>query len=299
MIDHKATLTKHLKRLIHDVGINNVFLGDKKPEVPLPREILPFPRIIIPISGEKEIFYTANKQVIHGNLAPGEALFLPPLCCTRACWTTTHEMISIVLHKSMLRIIYINNLRSSGSNNERPVPDAFYHVKHYQEATKFMFNALSSLTINDKECTLRLVECLLRFSLEDLEQSTGSEEDSRVPCAAWPWIIEYIHGNINEDITREHVAKKFNLTPQYISKLFHKNTGLTFKAYLTAERMKHAAELLSQTNLTIDEISWECGYPYTSYFIRIFRKHYEVSPGTYRRETAKLSARLNGKIPTQ
>jgi transcriptional regulator GlxA family with amidase domain len=146
---------------------------------------------------------------------------------------------------------------------------------------------------------LRLVECLLRFSLEDLEQSTGSEEDSRVPCAAWPWIIEYIHGNINEDITREHVAKKFNLTPQYISKLFHKNTGLTFKAYLTAERMKHAAELLSQTNLTIDEISWECGYQYTSYFIRIFRKHYEVSPGTYRRDTAKLSARLNGKIPTQ
>ena len=287
MDEHKKILIHQLKRLIYDIGINKVILGQKEPEVPLPREILPLPRIIIPISGRKEIFYTADKQVVRGCLKPGEVLFLPPLCCTRACWNMQHEMISIIMHKNMLRIIYINNDGNTDTPELHPLPDAFYHVKYYQEATKCMFQALSSMNDGNSECLVKLVDCLLKFSLNDLELSTSFENNSRVSCAAWPRIVEYIHNNITEDITREHIAEKFSLTPQYISKLFRKNTNFTFKAYLTAERMKRAAELLIESNLTVDEISWECGYPYTSYFIKIFHKHHGTSPGLFRRLSNK------------
>lgn len=282
MNEHKEILITQLTRLIHDVGINKVILAEKVPDVPLPREILVSPRIIILLSGETELFYIANKKVIQGILKPGDALFVPPLCSTRACWSTPHEMISIVMHKTMLRILYINCRGSIDQVVMRPIPDAFYHVKYYKDVTKYMFQTLSLLHQESSEC-IKLVECLLRFSLDDLEQSNYSESNVSVACAAWPRIIEYIHNNITEDITRDHIAKIFNLTPQYISRLFQKNVGITFKAFITAERMKRAADLLIESNMTVDEISWECGYPYTSYFIRIFHRHHGRSPGIFRR----------------
>jgi YesN/AraC family two-component response regulator len=283
MKNHKELLIKQLKRLIYDIGISKVIIGEKTPEVSLPREILPFPRIIIPLSGEKKIFYAADKQVVQGMLKAGEALFVPSLCCTRACWSISHEMISIVMHKNMLRILYINYHESSGQMEMHPVSDAFYHVKYYKEVTKYMFQALSALSDEDSECAVKLADCLLEFSLKDIELSTSSESKTNISCVAWPEIIEYIHNNITEDITRDRIAEIFRFTPQYISRLFQKNAGLTFKAFLTAERMKRAAELLVESNLTVDEISWECGYPYTSYFIRIFQKYHGNSPGVFRR----------------
>jgi AraC-like DNA-binding protein len=293
MDEHRKILTMQLRRLIDEIGIQKVVIAEKDPEVPLPREILPSPRIIVPLSGEKEIFYTIGKQVVRGVLKPGDALFVPSLCCTRRCWNKPHEMISIVFYKNMLRILYIDSKGNSDSPEMQPVPDAFYHVKYYQEATGFMFKALSSINSRNAQCITKLVECLFQFSLEDLENSSVSESYSQVSCASWPWIVEYIHNNITEDITREHVAKRFSLTPQYISKLFRKNTRFTFKAYITAERMKRAVELLERSNLTVDEISWECGFPYTSYFIKVFRKYYDISPGSFRRQSSKHAENLD------
>ena len=283
MNEQKKTLIFQLEKLINDIGVNKVIIAKREPEVPMPREILPCPRIIIPLAGQKRVFCTSEQFPEQQILFPDDALFVPALYCTRALWDSDHEMISIVLHKDMLRILYINYHLDKENPVLQPVPDAFYHVKYYHETTSQMFKTLSAAHKCEQSYLRKLVECLLYFTLEDLIQSQSSESHARLSCTSWPWIIEYIHNNIGEDITREHVAKKFNLTPQYISRLFKKNTNLTFKSFMTAERMKRAADLLRSSNLTVDEISWECGFKYTSYFIRIFQQHYKKSPGAFRR----------------
>lgn len=297
MTASRDILIHYLKNFIDSREIKRVIIAEKFPEVPEPRDILPLPRIIIVMSGMKEIYYTSNQQIEKNTLIPGDVLFIPPLCCSRTCWTTPHEMMSILLRKDLLRVLYINN-PGQQLLDTRPDPNIFFHVRHYQQATKHVFQALSALKNPDSECPLKLVECLLRLTLEDLEQSSDLEKKFRLSCASWSQIIEYVHHHITEDITREHVAKQFSLTPQYISRLFKNNTGMTFKTYLTSERMRQAAELLRKTNFTIDEIAWECGYPFSSYFIKVFRKHYDVSPGTFRRTAIKETTRLQSSQPS-
>ena len=188
------------------------------------------------------------------------------------------------MHKELLRILYLCNKGVTDKAAKAPKPDAFHHVKDFQEATRLTFQLLCRLNSrSDQACAVRLTDCLLRFALEDLKESASSEENKHLVCASWPQMLEYVHSNFTGDISRENVAGKFNLTPQYVSKLFHKNTGMTFKTYLTEERMKHAVELLQKTNSTVDEIAWECGYPYTSYFIKVFKERYKFSPGDFRR----------------
>ena len=47
-------------------------------------------------------------------------------------------------------------------------------------------------------------------------------------------------------------------------------------------RIDNACALLRHTNLTLDAIAAQCGFHYTSYFIRAFHKHFACSPGVYR-----------------
>ncbi len=61
-------------------------------------------------------------------------------------------------------------------------------------------------------------------------------------------------------------------------------TGQNYKDLLQIKRLNQAAYLLSHTRAAVSEISVAVGYDNTSYFHRIFREYYKMSPKEYRRE---------------
>ena len=63
--------------------------------------------------------------------------------------------------------------------------------------------------------------------------------------------------------------------------------GTDGNEYISDLRMEHARRLLAENTLTVDEIADQCGYRYTSYFIRKFRQHYSESPFRYREKIKK------------
>jgi AraC-like DNA-binding protein len=72
-------------------------------------------------------------------------------------------------------------------------------------------------------------------------------------------------------------------SPEYLRKLFKKETGLSPLKYLTKIRLENAKRLLNlrpndQNRLKIKEISEMCGFPDPLYFSRIFKKYYGHSP---------------------
>lgn len=67
-----------------------------------------------------------------------------------------------------------------------------------------------------------------------------------------------------------------------MSRIIKKNTGMTFKDLLIQKRMKTAAFLLENTSLSIMDISFTVGYENTSYFHKIFREKFGMSPREYR-----------------
>ena len=87
----------------------------------------------------------------------------------------------------------------------------------------------------------------------------------------------------NTGITLEEIAGKLNITPEYLGTQFHKETGLTYSAYMKNYRMSKAKELLISTNLKLYEIADQVGYQDPKYFSKVFRDNTGMLPAEYRR----------------
>lgn len=83
-------------------------------------------------------------------------------------------------------------------------------------------------------------------------------------------------------ITLASLAAMLSVSPQYLSQVFSRAMGVTFQDYLSSLRLRLAAEWLRESNGSVTDICFSCGYRNLSHFLRSFKKHYGVSPRQYR-----------------
>jgi two-component system response regulator YesN len=113
------------------------------------------------------------------------------------------------------------------------------------------------------------------------------EGQSRVNSAAVAKAVDYIQKNYRQEVSLTDVARVIYLNPQYFSRVFRREMGMTFVDYLTKVRMEKAKELLMGTDLPVSAIAREVGYPDANYFSRLFKKKEHVSPTEYRQSRGK------------
>ncbi len=101
--------------------------------------------------------------------------------------------------------------------------------------------------------------------------------------------ILYINNHYQENITLEDMAKRVYLSPSYFSRVFKKENGMTFSAYLNRTRITYSKELLLHTNMRLVEIAFQVGYEDQSYFSKVFHKIVGVPPLKYRAAKGKNS----------
>lgn len=100
-------------------------------------------------------------------------------------------------------------------------------------------------------------------------------------------IIPYIMENLTQSFTIADLAKYVALNPQYMMRLFKKNTGQSIVEYVTTQKMLLAKELLSKTEWNNEIIAEKVGYISTTYFIKIFKKLSGMTPREYRKTLSK------------
>lgn len=96
-------------------------------------------------------------------------------------------------------------------------------------------------------------------------------------------IVEYIDHHYYEDINRSILADMVYLSADHLARIFKKETGETLVKYITDKRINAAKSLLSQTNISISQVSCQVGYDNYSYFTKIFKQRTGLSPGDYRK----------------
>ncbi len=80
----------------------------------------------------------------------------------------------------------------------------------------------------------------------------------------------------------EDLAELLHYDMRWLSKEIKKRTGLNYTDLVQNKRLNQAAYLLSNTNMNILDIGLAVGYDNTSYFHRIFKKHFGQTPRDYR-----------------
>lgn len=88
----------------------------------------------------------------------------------------------------------------------------------------------------------------------------------------------FIDLNYNQDFSLNDVSKDISISPQYFSKIFKEEIGLSFVEYIRKKRMDVAKELLREKIYSVKEVCYKIGYNDPNYFSRLFKKLVGVSP---------------------
>jgi AraC-like DNA-binding protein len=80
------------------------------------------------------------------------------------------------------------------------------------------------------------------------------------------------------------LAAEFRLSPAYLQRLFKNETGICMGEWLSEQRLQRAAYLLSNSFLSIKEITYAIGYEHTSSFVRAFERRFLQAPARYRKQ---------------
>lgn len=95
--------------------------------------------------------------------------------------------------------------------------------------------------------------------------------------------IHYICEHYNEKITIKELASIANYSESYFMHYFKEITNLSVMEYVIKIRLVKALELLTETELSITEISGELGFNSVSYFNKLFKKQFKLTPIKYRK----------------
>lgn len=97
-------------------------------------------------------------------------------------------------------------------------------------------------------------------------------------------IIDYIQTNFNRNITLKEISEKLGYDYYYISKYFTKNFAVNFQTFFSMYRIDNAKYLLLETDKSITEIGFLCGFDSIRTFNRAFHKVANCSPSIFRKE---------------
>ena len=94
---------------------------------------------------------------------------------------------------------------------------------------------------------------------------------------------EYIFENFKKDISLTDCAERVGISPYYLSHIFKECTGDNFVEYLSRIRIEEAKKLALNKNLTVSDISSQCGYLNITYFCKVFKRITGMTIGEYRK----------------
>ncbi len=93
----------------------------------------------------------------------------------------------------------------------------------------------------------------------------------------------YIQENLSGDLTLDHVSEQVFISPKYLSKLFKEETGIVYSEYVTNQRMERARELMTQREITVEQVANTVGYRTPAYFIKKFKEIHGCTPKNFMR----------------
>ncbi|WP_434749106.1 response regulator transcription factor [Paenibacillus amylolyticus] len=103
-------------------------------------------------------------------------------------------------------------------------------------------------------------------------------------------VKQYMEQHCMEMITLEQLAQIFFVSKEYLSKAFKKEYDVNVTDYVVQLRMAKARDWVMDDQIPFKHIAEMTGYEDVSYFYRVFKKHFGVSPGEMRKGQHRLSA---------
>ncbi len=241
---------------------------------------LPWPRLNIILGGAYEAEMILNEEVRTETAGKGCAMILPAFAYAKATLRFSYEFLSLVLRENFLRLVY-HDFNAEVWNLWPPLVE--YHLEDTLHiSTVHAFNSCVHLGEAPVDADIRLQSywLLLRLVRADLAMSKGAPQDKSY--YSFLRVVRYIEEHYDQPLTRAQVSRELGLSESYFTKLFQRYSTQSMLEFQLNLRMRKAGQLLSESNLSVAEIAYACGFQSTSFFIRNFKARFSVTPARYR-----------------
>ena len=132
-----------------------------------------------------------------------------------------------------------------------------------------------------KKATIKLLLGLLLVELiknsQDIEIYSVDNYEKMLIIQSLKYIEEFYN-----KATLFELAEKLNQPDYKLSKLIKKHTKMNFKELLQEKKLSKAIELIKTTNYSIVEIIELVGYENPTYFYKIFKEKFKMTPREYK-----------------
>jgi len=130
-----------------------------------------------------------------------------------------------------------------------------------------------------------------RYAYEKASEYIGANKKNNP--ATLQKILIYIKENFHRDLSLEEISKFSNFSPQYFSRFFKEQMGVTFTDYVNQLRIQKAKILLSDPDSYVNSVAAAVGFDNVNSFIRMFKRYEGISPGKYKSMSEDPSAYEN------
>ncbi len=212
------------------------------------------------------------------NVEAGDVILIPKGIIHRTNYTTdSHSRLLLNFTEE-----YLNESIISLFSEKRFI----YRSREIARSIESLFNKIEQEYTNPDQYTEQMLKLHTAEMLFLIMRHPGSSEDSATTGNELiDGIVKYIKDNYMSDIKLSTVAKIKSVSPEHLSRTFKRCTGLGFNEYVTLLRLRRAEEMIrSESQMTISEIAYECGFNDGNYFSYKFKRLYGVSPIKIRSE---------------
>lgn len=166
----------------------------------------------------------------------------------------------------------------------------FYRFTQKNEWEKRVLDAIKEMydVREDKAFELKIQRTFYEIWIELYENAISIETKHDFQSHhlfALREMISFLHKNFKEKLTLNRIASAGKVSKTGCCAIFKRYTNKTPNNFLIDLRLRKAVELLSDTDMTISEISYEVGFSGASYFTETFHENYGCTPSEYRKNT--------------
>jgi len=102
---------------------------------------------------------------------------------------------------------------------------------------------------------------------------------------------DFMHAHLHQSVPLERAARAAAMSPYHFLRSFQQLFGVTPRAYLATERLRHARELLERTHLSVTQVCAAAGFQSLPSFVNAFRSDFGLPPARYRAHVRAQSSK--------
>ncbi len=258
-----------IKRLSEEIGKNKISSVKRIIYKDFPIHWHEYYEIEYIVSGHGT--YVINNNEYH--FEAGSIFFMTPIDFASLIYEGEPiTLINISFSESWISDRIINSISSHGFINNYP-----------ETLCSKIFEELSSGKKHSSNYVRFALGCILIDVIRSIKSSNSNAKAFKSDKIISD-MLTYIHAHFREDLTLCTLSEHIGLTPNYLSKIFNSYTGTPFKSYVIDLKLKYATTLLTQTNTSVTDICYLCGFNSFAHFLRTFKNKYNMSPLKYRKE---------------